>query len=406
MTIFIVGADIYSYRLNNQKKSRARSFPTFSIIIPAHNEEQNILRAVKSVVSNSYPLHKREIIVVDDGSTDSTYEKVSNYIKSYRVKNLFIFRQKNKGKADALNNGMRNYSHGDLVMCLDSDSYIAPDGLKKMASHFRDSKVAAVSANIKIIPDGTLLNFIQRYEYTVAYQMKRAHTVFNIEYIVGGIGSTFRKDILKRVGYYDTNTVTEDIDLTMKVLRLGNKENKVIYGADVLTYTESVLDISGLIKQRFRWKWGRSQTFLKNTKMFFNRDKKYSKGLTFVYLPLALFNDITFSLEPLIITYIFYIIIRFSDLRTLLSTVLIISTYLILNVFMEQSMNRGEKVKLALAAPAMYLFFYVLSFVEYVALVKTLLKINTLKKSITKKRNPWTHVARFGAKRISFASSK
>lgn len=396
MTLFIVGSDIYSYRAKNRSKSRLKTYPKISIIVPAHNEEKTILRAVQSLIRNKYPRHKCEVIVVDDGSTDNTFQIVKNYKSSYDVKNLRIVYQEQGGKALALNNAIQNYAKGELIMCLDSDSYLERDGLKKMAYNFRDKNVVAVAANVKIIPNGTLLNLTQKFEYIICYQMKKAQTVFNIEYIIGGIGSTFRKSTLKKVGYYDGNTVTEDIDLTMKILQLGNANIRAIYAADVIAYTEGVMNIGGLLKQRFRWKWGRSQTFLKNLNMFFSRDKKFTKGLTFFYLPFAIFGDLAFIVEPLLVTYIFYLIIFYGSVFTLVSAVAVISLYISLNIFLEDSIDRSSKWKMVLLSPLMYFLFYILSLVEYFALVKTLIKLPSLGQSIKENSYSWTHVDRLG----------
>lgn len=402
MTVFIVGSDIYSYRSKKTLKNKTtkRFYPFVSIIIPAHNEEKTVIRAISSIVRNKYPRYKRQIVVVDDGSTDKTGELVKKYIDRYNVKNINLVRQKNKGKAAALNRGLKKHATGEVVMCLDSDSYLTRDGLKNASSYFQDEKVVAVSANVKIIPSGTFLNLVQQMEYLISYQMKRAQTVFNIEYIIGGIGSTFRKSALKKVGYYDGNTVTEDIDLTMKLLQLGNKNVRVIYGADVVAHTESVLNIGDLIKQRFRWKWGRSQTFLKNTNMFFSRDKRFTKGLSFFYLPYAIFSDIAFLLEPALVSYIFYIILRYGDIFTLAISLTIISIYISLNIFLENTLSKKEKVKFILLSPLMYFSFYILSFVEYLALLKSLLMLPRLKQSILKSNFNWSHVSRLGVKNL------
>ena len=397
MTMFIVGSDIYSYKARKLAKTKKKHYvPNISIVIPAHNEEKTVLRAVRSIVQNKYPLEKRDIILVDDGSTDRTTPIIERYKKSFQVQNLTVLYQKNRGKASALNNAIKNHAKGELIMCLDSDSFLAKDGLKKAVAYFNDPRVAALSANIKIIPSKSLLNIIQQFEYLISYQMKRAQTVFNIEYIIGGIGSTFRKSILDKVGYYDDNTVTEDIDLTMKILQLGNRETRVIYGADVIAYTESVLDIQSLIRQRYRWKWGRAQTFLKNKNLFFKRDPKFTKGLTHLYLPYAVFGDIAFLLEPLLVSIIFYIVFMLGDLATLISTVTLMSLYLIINILLESTLNTKAKIKYVVMAPFMYLFFYVLSLVEYVALIKTLVRLPALRKSISKGMSRWQHVERIG----------
>ncbi len=394
-TMFIVGSDLYAYKqTKSRKKAKRTLLPYISVVIPAHNEEKTILRAVRSIVRNKYPRSKREIIVVDDGSVDNTSEIIKQYKDAYGVKNLTVISQEQLGKAHALNRGIIEHARGELVMCLDSDSYLSNDGLKRAAFYFEDKKVVAMAANVKIIPNPTLLNLIQRFEYIISYQMKRAQTFFNIEYIIGGIGSTFRRRVLEKVGYYDGDTITEDIDLTMKLVQLGNKDNRLVYGADVVAYTESVLNISGLLRQRYRWKWGRSQTFLKNINLFFNSDKRFTKGLTFVYLPFAIFSDLAFFLEPIFVTFIFYIVVFYGSFFTLLTTFSVISAYIILNILLEPTIPKNDKIKYSLLAPSMYIFFYLLSFVEYVALIRGLVNLPRLRESISKNISSWEHVAR------------
>lgn len=397
MTVFLVGSDIYHLvAAKRQKVPSSKKLPRFSIVIPARNEESSVIRAIESIINSTYPTNRLQVIVVDDGSTDSTVKNVQKYISTHKKSPVTLVQQANAGKAHALNNGIINHAKGDLVMCLDADSYLKADALEKAARYFEDPKVMAMSSNVKIHERPGILNFIQRYEYLVCYQMKRAESLLNIEYIVGGIGSVFRRTALEKVGYYDTDTVTEDIDITMKILNLGNKDHKVMYGADVVAYTESVMNIPDLIKQRFRWKWGRCQTFFKNSSMFLSRDKKYSKGLTWFYLPFAIFGDIMYFLEPIMLTYILAVSIMYKDPVTILSAWAVISLYLILNILAEDTYTKRQKAKLVLGAPLMYVLFYVLSFVEYIALMKSVLKLHTLKRSLTNATSSWTSVTRHG----------
>jgi cellulose synthase/poly-beta-1,6-N-acetylglucosamine synthase-like glycosyltransferase len=382
------------WEITEMTPDTAPYLPTFSVVIPANNEERTIIACVESVVKSDYPSDKLEIVVVVNGSTDKTAELVARYKEANKVGNLKLVVQANAGKSIALNNGIVNHTSGELVMCLDADSYLTPEAIRQTVKYFQDKKVASVAANVKIVDRGTLLNLIQRFEYLICYQMKRAQTLFNIEYIIGGIGSTFRRSVLARVGYYDTNTVTEDIDLTMKILQLGNRNVRVIYGADVVVHTESVMSLSGLIRQRYRWKWGRCQTFLKNRNMFFSGSSRFTKGLTWFYLPYAIFGDFAFLLEPLIIGYILYIIVRYGDTVTLTGAFLVITSYIFLNVAADDSTTLGDKVKLMIITPAMYFYFYILSFVEYVALIKSLINIKNLQSSIDAGRIGWDHVER------------
>jgi biofilm PGA synthesis N-glycosyltransferase PgaC len=400
LSFLLIGSDIYNLMLHRKLKKQQKLpdtfYPMISVIIPAYNEEKTIVHTVMSVLQNGYPQKKFEVIVVDDGSSDNTSQVVEKFKNINRIANLQIVTQDNMGKAEALNTGIKYFSKGELIMCLDADSFLAKGALKNAANHFQDPNIFAIASNVKIRKGKGLLNLLQRFEYILCYQMKRGQTIYNIEYIIGGIGSTFRKDYLSVIGYYDNNTVTEDIDLTMKMLQHGNKLIRVIYASDVVAYTQSVLSIQDLIKQRYRWKWGRYQTFWKNKYMFFSFDNKFTKALTWIYLPYALFADIAFFFEPLIIIYIFFLLIAYQDYFTLLSAFLVVSFYIMMNILAEDTIPFADKTVMFLLSPTMYFFFYILSFVEYMALIKSLLKIYTLKHSISQRGHVWEPVKREG----------
>lgn len=395
LAVFLVGSDIYGLKLHLKKQRKTKTYtPLFSVVIPAHNEEKTIINCLESVFAADYPRHRLQVIVADDGSTDRTAALVRQYKDSHNLDALTILTMPHGGKAHALNAAMQIYALGELVMCLDSDSTIEPNALINAAAHFQDPRVTALAANVKITNDGSLLSLIQQFEYLICYQMKRAQTIFNVEYIVGGIGSTFRQSMLDKVGFYDTDTVTEDIDLTMKIITEGNKQHRVAYGADVVVHTQSVQSIPGLIKQRFRWKYGRCQTFWKNRKLFFNKESKYSRFLTWGYLPFAIFSDVTFLLEPVVVGFLLYVTIRFRDPWTLLGALIVIISYIVINILAEDTLAWSEKLKLIPLAPTMYIFFYTLSFVEYLALLKSIPKLWTLQASLAEGVCTWEHVAR------------
>lgn len=394
MAIFLIGSDIYGLITVFRRRRRSRYQPMISVIIPAFNEAGTVGRAIQSVLTSSYPGKLLEVVVVDDGSTDNTREVVLRYRKNPANIPVSIISQVNSGKARALNAGIRNHSSGELVMCLDADSFLHPEAFHRLAGYFADHRVAALSANVKIAVKKGLLNLIQKYEYLVCYQMKRAESLFNCEYIVGGIGSTFRRSVLEAVNYYDTDTVTEDIDLTMKILQLGNRRWKVLYGADVITYTEAVLTLPDLIKQRFRWKWGRCQTFFKNVNMFFSPDPKFSFTLSWFYLPFAIFGDMAYFFEPVLLLYIILNSIYWRDPVAIISAWAVISFYLALNILAEDTITLKEKVKLVTFSPLLYILFYILSFAEYVALIKSLVRLGQLKASLENNICGWIHVRR------------
>lgn len=377
IVLYMLGADLHDRKRHRAARisPKHRKLPTITVVVPAHNEEQVILRCLDSIYANKY--RSKEVIVVDDGSSDATYRLVRAYRRRYGYNNLRLLHQANQGKAAAINNGIKR-AKGELVMVLDADSYLDKVALRQVVNYFADPAIVMTAANIKIIDDGSLLGLVQKFEYLIAYRMKRAQSAFNIEYIIGGIGSTFRRQIAAEVGYYDTDTVTEDIDFTMKILARGNIEQRVAYAATVIAHTESVLTFAQLIRQRFRWKYGRFQTFLKNTHMFLNRDKRFDRRLTFFQLPFALYCELLFLFEPFVLLFLLYVIVVVGDIYTLLTAYTVTTVYIAGNIIAEDSESVRSRLKLLLLVPFQYPLFFILSAVEYVALMRSLAGLRQL----------------------------
>lgn len=400
MALYLIGSDLYAVKqLRAQKGFKGTSpyRPTVSIVVPAHNEAKVIEKTLESLINLKYPKCRLQIIIANDGSTDGTSKIVQKFIKKHKDEaNMVLFGQRNGGKANVLNNAIRRKATGTLVMCLDADSLVAPDALKKAVEHFRDKKIAALASNVNILDNGTILGMAQRFEYLISYHMKKAQTVYNIEYIIGGIGSMFRRKMLERVNYYDTNTMTEDIDLTMKIIAQGNKKHRVAYASDCITYTEAVPSFKSLINQRFRWKYGRLQTFYKNYKIFFTLSKDHSKSLTWLMLPYSLMMEILFILEPLIVTLIIGTSIYYHSRYTILAALAVISGYILVNVWSSGHLSVRDRLRLTFFAPSMYLVMYMLSVVEYVAFIKSIIQVPNLSRSVSGKRTTWVSPERSG----------
>ncbi|HUD06717.1 MAG TPA: glycosyltransferase family 2 protein [Candidatus Saccharimonadales bacterium] len=399
MMLYLVGSDVYSYKNLKRKSQKKHSFrPTVSLVVPCHNEEGLIGTTLDCLSRIDYPRNKLQVIIADDGSTDSTLKIVKSFIRKNKAGvQMEVYSQKNNhGKAEALNNAMKRRATGSLIMCLDADSLIAADGIKKAVEYFRDRNAVAMASNVNIIENGTIIGLAQRIEYLISYHMKKAQTIYNIEYIIGGIGSMFRRSILEKVSYYDTNTMTEDIDLTMKIISLGNKKNRVVYAADCITFSEAVPSFKSLIKQRYRWKYGRLQTFIKNYHLFFSTDKRYTKALSWFILPYAIIQELLFILEPLVVTLVIGSAIYFKQPRIILFAIAIISSYIWVNIWSTVHLSIKERARLSIFAPAMYVILYTLSVVEYIALIQTIIRIPFIKDSISNKKTSWVSPERSG----------
>ncbi len=370
--------------------------PWISVVIPAYNEAKSIRTTVESVLANTYSHF--EVIVVDDGSVDKTGAIVRRFIRANPTARLKLIRQKNAGKSHALNNAIINYTHGSLVMCLDADSRLAPDGLEKAIQHFRQNpRLVALASNMKIASKLSFITIAQKIEYLVANRFKRSLSVMNIEYIIGGIGSTFRKSYLKRVGYYDTDTITEDIDLSMKIINLmGNVKYKIDYGYDVHTYTQAVPNMKDLIKQRYRWKYGRMQTFFKNRNLFFSKNRKHSKLLTHFQLPYAVYGDIMLSVEPLVMLYIIVNLVFLRQPQVLLWGVIFLAIYVSWIVVSgnDDHLPLREKIKLLMYTPFSWFLFYIITFVDFCAYIKCIRQLRALPASLRTRSVQWEHVER------------
>ncbi len=397
---FIITSDIYNIKNAKSKAARKRwHTPSITVIIPAYNEESTIAEAITSLASSDYPKSKLQIIVANDGSTDNTATIAKECIKNLpqNAPRVRLVNQKNTGKAGAINNVLRKYVDSNLVMCLDADSTLDKRSIRNIVQYFRDRNVIACSSNVNIVEDNTLFSLIQKFEYLIGYQAKRGLALMKVEYIVGGVGSVFRTSIVKKIGLYDTNTLTEDIDLTMKLIVNKRENQRIMYAYDSIAYTQAVHTLKEFSIQRFRWKYGRLQAFLKHKSLFFSRESNHSVRLSWFMLPYVLLQDIVFFFEPVIIGWLLFLIVLLADISILSSAVIVLSGYIILCLWSSSHLSVKERLRLTYYAPTMYAFIYVLSLAEYVALIKSLVRLPNLKKSIATKHVTWTSPIRHNA---------
>lgn len=378
MGIYIVGAnvsDILSYRSKRReakgKIKKKNTRPLVSVIIPAYNEELSIRACLDSVRSSSYK--KIEVFVHNDRSTDSTAAILRSYKNEYPDFNLrAIDRRSNNGKAGGLNYCIRKYAKGSLIMTLDADCMLNKDAIKNAVKYFRNEKVVGVAANVQIRDKNTILGLLQKFEHMIGYRSKNFFTLANCEFIVGGVASTYRKSILDKVSYYDTDTQTEDIGLSMKIVAEGNKGDRIVYAPDVVASTGGVLTLPALIRQRYRWKLGMLQNLIKYRKLIGNNDPAYSRMLTMYRVPVAFLSEILLMLEPFILMYVIYLSVVNQTLSLFIGAYMTITLYVLWTIWPDEHTSNKDKVKLSLYSPFMYFIFYIMNLVQIVALVKVL----------------------------------
>jgi len=261
-----------------------------SIIVPAYNEEVNAVKTIENLLQLNY--ENLDIIFVDDGSTDHTYEKISNkFLNESKVK---VLTKDNGGKATALNFGIANCD-SDYVICIDADTQLMPDAVGKLMKYFSQPDVGAIAGNVKVGNERTILTTWQSIEYTTAQNFdRRAFDLINCITVVPGAIGAFKREAIVKAGGFTSDTLAEDCDLTVRILRNGY----VIRNCDeAIAITEAPETLNQFMKQRFRWNYGIMQSFWKNKDACFN--PKY-KSLGLVALPnILLFQILTPVFAPI-----------------------------------------------------------------------------------------------------------
>jgi poly-beta-1,6-N-acetyl-D-glucosamine synthase len=259
--VFISLATKDHFRVIPQMTGAAlKHLPTVTVIVPAFNEGVTIRASLASLLKVDYP--DLEIIVVDDGSKDSTYLHAfrAQGLAARSGKRIKLLTQTNAGKAEALNYGISE-ANSELVVCIDGDGVIARDALMQAVKHFRNPAVGAVAGSVRVVNRHSWLTKLQALEYLTGLGLpKRAQNAGDAVMIVPGPLGVFRKAAIQSVGGYEHDTYAEDFDMTLKILGAGWR---VRYDREVQGATECPAKLADLVKQRYRWSRGILQVLAK-----------------------------------------------------------------------------------------------------------------------------------------------
>ena len=273
------------------KRVKLKGFAKVSIIIPAHNEEGTIERTIDSLLKLNYPKNRMEIIVVNDESTDNT----AGVAERFKHVKLINNRHRGVGKASAVNCGLK-YAIGEFVAIVDADSEVSRNSLRNALKHFSSGKVGSVITPIKVLKSKNIYNHLQRIEYSFTAMIRELMSRVNTLYYSHGVLSIFRKNLIKNLGGFDENNLTEDLEIAMR-LKANGYDIRMASGA--LTYTRVPMTFAGLWRQRVRWYRGFMYNIIKYRRVIFR--KKYGLygnfqlplnifGLTILALVFALFS--------------------------------------------------------------------------------------------------------------------
>lgn len=354
------------------KKKNPDYYPIVSVVVPAWNEEVGIIHTLLSVLGGSY--ERIELVVVNDGSTDGSDELVRVFVERFNQipqevrgeRSVVYHYQENAGKGAALNTAI-SISKGDIIVSVDADCLLDEGAIANFVEYFRNPNVAAAVGNVKIGNTKSLIGLTQSLEFLFSFYFKKADSFLNTIYIIGGAAGAFRREVFEALGGYSSHNITEDIELSMRIQDAGLR---IVYASDAIVYTEGANDFESLKKQRLRWKRGRFQTFSEYSHMFFSRQDHHNKLLSWFVLPLALLAELQLLFELPFIAFILFYSFFATNFLPLASGIMFVVSMFFLQVIFDERVDK--RFSLSVLAPTVWLFFYVIVFVDTNALIKSI----------------------------------
>jgi len=249
--------------------------PSADILLPMYNEEKVVVSTIHNLLNIAGP--GTSVIVVDDGSTDKSYEVVQAHFSGHPQ--VRLVHQPNGGKSSALNRAM-GVSESDIIVCIDADTMVKPDAMERILPYFRDEKVAAVAGYIKVGNRVNLLTDMQYAEYLTIQGLDRIlFGPLNGILVVPGALGAFRRTAVKAVGGFTAEALAEDCDITLRLLCEGYT---IKNAASAFSFTEAPATAKMFCKQRVRWTVGLLQGLLKHHRRLMGQP---NKALAWLVLP-------------------------------------------------------------------------------------------------------------------------
>jgi cellulose synthase/poly-beta-1,6-N-acetylglucosamine synthase-like glycosyltransferase len=235
-------------------KIKLSKYPSVTVIVSCWNEDKTIYKTVRSLMDIDYPKEKLKIFLIDDGSTDNTWNLIKRFAK---YPNISIFHKENGGKHTAINLGLEHVET-EFVACLDADSFIHPQALTRMIQCFLENKdiMAVIPATIIHNPKN-FTQSIQGIEYFGAIFIKKMLGFLNGLNVTPGTLPIYRREVFDRLGGFRKAHNAEDTEIA---LRMHQNNLRIDYCHDAYVYTVPPDSLRKLYKQRLRWYYG----FIKN----------------------------------------------------------------------------------------------------------------------------------------------
>ncbi|MFA6515225.1 MAG: glycosyltransferase family 2 protein [Candidatus Paceibacterota bacterium] len=252
--------------VHNPNDLELEYYPTVTISVPVYNEEKTIVKTVKSLLSLDYPKDKIKIFIVDDGSRDNTWNIVQEFKDNPSV---ILWKKENGGKHTAVNFALEK-TDSEFFGCLDSDSLVHPQALKRILKYFEvDAKTMAVAPSIIVYNPKNILQYAQGIEYDMSVYTKKMLGFMGGIHVAPGPFSIFRKRVFDELGPYKKAHNTEDQEIA---LRMQENGYKIDHCPDAYVYTNTPDSVAKLYRQRLRWIYGFIKNLIDYRRLLFKKE--------------------------------------------------------------------------------------------------------------------------------------
>jgi cellulose synthase/poly-beta-1,6-N-acetylglucosamine synthase-like glycosyltransferase len=372
----IIAVGIRHLRRTSRKESKAPrlgegKLPTFSIIVPVKDEEKVVGRLLKALLKLNYPQQKMEIIVVEDGSVDKTAGICRKHARQYPECIRFVHQSNSNGKPSALNCAL-GYARGEIVAVFDADNVPEHDALLRAAEYFEDPSVVAVQGTpYSINANENMLTRFISYEEAVRFQAYfRGKDALNLFVPLSGSCQFIRRNILKEIGGWNEESLSEDMEMSAKLTQKGYS---VKYAPDIRSWQEYPANLAQLIKQRTRWFRGCMEVALKYGRLITTPNRRSIDAEITLIGPYILapyligyFTALYASIFPIEPDPVFTIIAQV----TLLLTTITLSIIGIALIYA----TKPRKMRNILWLPFIYAYWSLQTFIASYALAQMILK--------------------------------
>ena len=252
----ILVAGVRHLRRSSRRREEAstlnmESLPTISIVVPVKDEEKVVDRLLRALLRLDYPPEKREILIVEDGSSDQTVEICMEYVRRYPRQVRLLHKPVSNGKPSALNYALK-HARGEILAFFDADNVPEPNILKMVVKYFSDSSVAAVQGRLCVInaDENMLTKFVSYEEVAWCEAYLRGKDTLNLFVHLKGSCQFIRRSVLEKMNGFNEEALSEDMELSARLTEMGYR---IKYASDVRSWQETPSNIKQVFMQRIRW---------------------------------------------------------------------------------------------------------------------------------------------------------